>query len=56
MACYLGPCADGRWEGLNGSVSYEKVSLSIIIMIIIIIIIVITITTINLTLKFQRAS
>ena len=37
---YLGPCADGRWEGRYGSVFCEKVSLSMIIIIIVIIIII----------------
>ena len=41
MARYLGPCADGRWEGRYGSVFCEKVSLSMIIIIIVIIIIII---------------
>jgi len=40
VARYLGPCADGRWEGRYGSVFCEKVSLSMIIIIIIIIIII----------------
>ena len=41
VARYLGPCADGRWEGRYGSVFCEKVSLSMIIIIIVIIIIII---------------
>ena len=41
VARYLGPCADGRWEGRYGSVFCENVSLSMIIIIIVIIIIII---------------
>ena len=44
---YLGPCADGRWEGRYGSVFCEKVSLSMIIIIIVIIIIIIIIINNN---------
>ena len=47
VARYLGPCADGRWEGRYGSVFCEKVSLSMIIIIIVIIIIIIIINNNN---------
>ena len=47
VARYLGPCADGRWEGRYGSVFCEKVSLSMIIIIIVIIIIIIIIINNN---------
>ena len=50
---YLGPCADGRWEGRYGSVFCEKVSLSMIIIIIVIIIIIIIIIIINNNNKFN---
>ena len=47
VARYLGPCADGRWEGRYGSVFCENVSLSMIIIIIVIIIIIIIIINNN---------